>query len=452
MLLSLRSAFLFSFLIFAPFLAMAQTSVVKQGSGFTLMHKGQPYYIKGVGGTANMEIARSIGANSIRTWGIDHAGEILDEAQKNGLTVMMGLWLQHERDGFDYDDSVAVLKQFNHFKSFIDTFKNHPALLMWGIGNEVDLFYTNPNVWNAVQQIARYIHQVDPHHPTSTVTAGLDSMDVVYIKDRAPDIDIYGVNTYGDIAHVPADISRFGWSGPYMITEWGPNGYWESPQTPWKVAVEPTSTQKKSDYTERYQRYIAPFPSCLGSYAFLWGAKQEYTETWFGLFSKDNKRTEPIDALEYIFSGKQPSNPCPSIKEFSLDHKNASDGIRLKAGNRCEASVKASFPEEGYYHDTLSNSIITYDWKILGESEDKKSGGDREAEATRINTRFRGKRSPQVSFIAPDTPGAYRLFVFAYGNGKVACANIPFQVLPRSVEDGPAHLISFKRQKMEFLR
>ena len=39
-----------------------------------------------------------------------------------------------------------------------------------------------------------------------------------------------------------------------------------------------------------------------------------------------------------------------------------------------------------------------------------------------------------------------------YGHGKVAYANIPFQVVPRPAEDGPARPVSFKRQKMEFLR
>ncbi|MFM2135753.1 MAG: hypothetical protein RL021_1153 [Bacteroidota bacterium] len=443
---------LFNLSFFIPLLVSAQVSVVKQENGFILMRNGAPYYIKGVGGTVNMEFARSIGANSIRTWGIERAGEILDEAHKNGLTVMLGLWLQHERHGFDYDDSAAVQNQFNHFKSVIDTYKDHPALLLWGVGNEVDLNYTNPNVWYAVQQIARYIHETDPRHPTSTVTAGLDSMEVAYIRDRAPDIDIYGVNTYGDIAHVPADISRYGWNGPYMITEWGTNGYWESPLTPWKVSIEPTSTQKKTDYVERYRRYIEPFPACLGSYAFLWGAKQEYTETWFGLFSKDNLPTEPVDALEYVFTGNHPAYPSPAIRSFELDRKVAGDGIRLKAGNRYEASVLSSFPAVANTSDTLSNEVLTYDWKVLAESEDKKSGGDREAEASRQHIRFRNKHSPLVSFVAPDSPGSYRLFVNVYGHGKVAYANIPFQVIPRSAEDGPARPVSFKHQKMEFIR
>jgi beta-galactosidase/beta-glucuronidase len=139
--------------------------------------------------------------------------------------------VQHERHGFDYNDTLAVAKQLASFKATIDQFKNHPALLMWGIGNEVNLSYTNPKVWNAIQDIAKYVHQVDPNHPTTTVTAGLNRAEVEFVKQRAPDIDIFSVNTYGDIAEVPKNIANFGWTGPYMITEWGPNGHWESPTT-----------------------------------------------------------------------------------------------------------------------------------------------------------------------------------------------------------------------------
>ena len=154
--------------------------------GWEMLRDGKPYYVKGAGGDTHLDIVVNIGGNSIRTWGIDDAQTILDNAQKHGLTVMLGMWLQHERHGFDYSNKAKVEKQLNHFKSVIDQFKNHPALLMWGIGNEVDLFYSNTRVWDAIEDIAKYAHQVDPNHPTSTVTAGLDSMEVALIKQKAP--------------------------------------------------------------------------------------------------------------------------------------------------------------------------------------------------------------------------------------------------------------------------
>ena len=421
---------------------MAQTKVTKTEIGYQLLRNGKPYYVKGLGGEVNFDKMVEVGANSLRTWGVDAAQHVLDEAHKRGLTVMLGLWLQHERHGFDYDNTEKVLGQLNHFKSVVDKFKNHPALLLWGVGNELDLNYTNPNCWNAVQDIAKYIHQVDPNHPTSTVTAGLDSLEVAHILKRCPDIDIYCINTYGDIANVPANISKFGWKGPYMITEWGPNGYWESPKTSWGVSIEQTSTEKRNVYSERYKKYIEPNKNyCLGSYAFLWGAKQEYTETWFGLFSKDNKMTEPIDAIQEVFTEKPIMNPAPTIKSFVLNNQSTSDNIVLKAEGKNQAAFTVDLPK--------NMGSAKYNWRIIQESTDKKSGGDREEEATEISGLIKNGRSNAITFLAPKNPGQYRLFVSALYNDKLAYANIPFQVIARDENEKQAKAVQFKYVDMK---
>ncbi len=420
----------------------AQTKAVKTQMGFQLFRNGKPYYVKGLGGEVNFDKMVEVGANSLRTWGIDDAQKVLDEAHKRGLTVMLGLWLQHERHGFDYDNSDKVLTQLNHFKSIVDKFKNHPALLLWGVGNELDLNYTNPNCWNAVQEIAKYIHQVDPNHPTSTVTAGLDSLEVAHIVDRCPDIDIYCINTYGDIANVPDNVSKFGWKGPYMITEWGPNGYWESPKTTWGVSLEQTSTEKRNVYFDRYKKYIEPNKNyCLGSYAFLWGAKQEYTETWFGLFSKENKMTEPIDAIQEVFTEKEIWNPAPTIKSFSLNNKKATDNITLKSDSKNDAYFEVDLPKN------MGNA--KYKWRIIQESTDKKSGGDREDEATEIGGLIRNGKSNKITFLAPSTVGHYRLFVSVLYNDKLAYANIPFKVIERGENEKHTKAVQFKFADMK---
>ncbi|MFN5459440.1 MAG: glycoside hydrolase family 2 TIM barrel-domain containing protein, partial [Bacteroidota bacterium] len=205
-----------------------KVEIKKDGENWQLIRDGKPYYIKGAGGSVYMDQMVANGANSLRTWGAERAGEILDEAHKHGLTVMLGLWVQHERHGFDYDNKNKIQKQLIDFREIVLKYKDHPALLLWGVGNEVDLNYTNTNVWDAINDIAKMIHELDPNHPTSTVTAGLDSQEVVLINKKAPHIDIYGINTYADINYVKDNIRKFGWKGPYMITEWGPTGHWES--------------------------------------------------------------------------------------------------------------------------------------------------------------------------------------------------------------------------------
>jgi hypothetical protein len=432
------------FFVFPVNRLLAQTKVVKTELGFQLIRNDVPYYVKGVGGEGNYEKMVQIGANSVRVWGVENAESVLDEAQKKGISVMLGLWMNQERQGFDYDNSEKVQKQFNYYKTIIERYKNHPALLMWGIGNELDLDYKNPNAWNAVQDIAKFIHQADPNHPTSTVTAGLDSMDVVYIKERCPDIEILGINTYGDIGNVPKNIKNFGWDKPYMITEWGPRGYWEAPQTEWKVSLEQSSSEKRELYYNSYQNYIEPNKNyCLGSYAFYWGNKQEYTETWFGLFSKDNFPTEAVDALEENFKGEKVKNPAPSLSKISLNGKIAPENISLKAEEtyRAEAVLNSKDAE---------NKNVKFNWRILEESTDKKSGGDAEEEAQEIQGLIVSRiNSNSIKLRTPENPGNYRLFVTIKNNGKIAYANIPFRVLPRSASDKQAKFVKFKYTTMK---
>ena len=418
----------------------ANVKVIQTDTGYTFLVNNKPYYVRGVGGTVHLPVAASIGANSIRTWGVDDAQKILDEAHKYGLTVMLGMWLQHERHGFDYNNVAKVQNQFNHFKDIVNQFKNHPALLMWGIGNELDLNYSNTNVWFAVQDLAKYIHEVDTNHPTSTVTAGLDSLEVQLISSRCPDIDVYCINTYGDIGNVPKNIQHYGWNGPYMITEWGPNGHWESPTTQWGVSIEQTSSEKRQVYQERYQKYIWPNRArCLGSYAFLWGAKQEYTETWYGLFSKDDQITEPVDALEIAFKGIALKNPAPSIDSFTMNQQKMQDNVLLKTDFLYTAQV---YPK---LLATTKSVNLSYTWRIIQESTDKKSGGDFEQYAEEISGLIKqGKTTSKIAFRAPRSAGEYRLFVTIKGNQKVAYANFPFKVIEPSKTDKPSRLVKWK--------
>ena len=67
-----------------------------------------------------------------------------------------------------------------------------------GIGNEVDLKYSNFKVWETIEILAKFI-EVDPNHPTMTVIAGVDPSKAYYIKKYCPSVDILGLNVYGSI-------------------------------------------------------------------------------------------------------------------------------------------------------------------------------------------------------------------------------------------------------------
>lgn len=432
------------FLLALSTLTFAQpvpVEVVLTEEGYTLTRGGEPYYIRGAGGHTNLDELLVLGGNSIRTWSADDADEILEMAQEHGLTVMFGLWVQHERHGFDYNDEVAVQNQLERFRQVVMRYKDHPALLMWSVGNEVDLFYSNTKVWDAVQDIAAMIHEVDPNHPTTTVTAGLDSTEVYLIKTRAPDIDIYSVNTYGDLKNVPGSIKKYGWDGPFIIAEWGPNGHWEVDKTEWGAPLEQTSTEKAESYGRRYQDYIEAYRGqCVGSYVFLWGQKQETTSTWYGLFTAEGNPTEPLDQLYMAWQGEQPENMAPSVQSLQLDGRTASSSIYLKAQETYEALLDF----------TDDHNDVDVDWVVYSESSAQSAGGDAEASIPPLLGVLSRRRDNSVRLRAPEEEGAYRLFVFLTDDaGKTAYANIPFYVLPREESDPPARAVRFKEQTLD---
>lgn len=421
----MKSYLCYSLLAFAT-ATYAQTGPVKvevkQTDGrYQLLRAGKPYFINGAGGGQFPERIKAYGGNSIRTWGTGGADKVLAEANKNGLTVMLGLDVARERHGFDYNDPKAVAAQLQKLRADVLKYKDNPAVLFWGIGNELNLEYTNPKVWDAVQQIAQMIHEVDPNHPTSTVLAGCNKKEVEYIKAKCPAVDILSINTYAGLAAIPQQIRATGWTGPYVVAEWGPTGHWESPVTPWKASVEETSSQKAAVYQSRYESSVAKDKTqCLGTYVFLWGQKQERTPTWYGIFTEDGKESEVVDVMQYLWSGRWPQNRAPHLANFRLAGQQATDNVYLLPNQSYPVVATVTDPDK---------DPLTYRWELLPESTDLKSGGDRESRPAAIPGLVPTGAKAQTTLKAPAKAGAYRLFVYTYdGHDNVATANIPFYV------------------------
>lgn len=398
-----------------------KVEVRKSENGFQLFREGKPYFVKGAGGTSYLSRLAAYGGNSLRTWSTNNAKAILDSAQENGLTVMMGLALTPERHGFNYNDPIAVKKQFDRVKAEVLKYKDHPALLTWGIGNELNLSYKNPNVWKAVNDIAQMIHDVDPNHPTTTVIAGINKKEIDHIKATAPALDILAINTYGELAFLPEKVKKAGWNGPYMVTEWGPTGHWEGLQTEWNAPIEETSSEKAAVYESRYNYAIEKDKAnCLGSYVFLWGQKQERTPTWYGLFTAKGEESEVIDVMHYLWKGEFPRNKAPHVYGFQLNNLKANQNVYLKPNVNYKAQVIAVDPDRDQ---------LTYRWEILHEATKVGEGGDHEDKPETVKMDYKDEGNGKIVVTSPQKTGAYRLFVYVEdGNNKVATANIPFYV------------------------
>jgi exo-beta-1,3-glucanase (GH17 family) len=402
-----------------------KVEIAKTEDGYVLMRSGEPYVIRGAGmGRDDIERFARHGGNSIRTWSTRNdkqdTRELLDTAQAHGITVALGLSMTAERHGFDYDDPDAVAAQLADIREEVIKYKEHPALLFWLVGNELNHSYSNPAVWDAVNDVAEMIRELDPHHPVTTPISGFKPEVIAEIQARAPAVDFISVQLYGSLFGMPEKIADSGFDDAFMVTEWGTIGYWEMEKTSWGTPVELTSSEKAEVFRRAHNEVLEQLDGQLiGSYAFLWGQKQERTPTWFGLLTESGEGTEAIDVLHSTWTGARPENRAPRVNAILLDGKGHKDSVVLGAGKAYAASFDVADPD---------GDPLTYRWEVKPESESQKAGGDREERLPNLDGLLSATDTPETTITVP-SPGKYRLFAYAYdGQGHAAHANIPFLV------------------------
>ena len=387
-------------------------------NAWQLLRGGEPYLIKGAGGTHSLPELADAGANSIRTWSADNIGPLLDEAHSLGLSVTVGIWLGHERHGFDYQDETQVTEQLEKARQAVLRYKDHPAVLLWGIGNEMEGFESgdDPAIWTAVNDVAAMVKELDPAHPTMTVTAEIGGGRIESLHKNSPAIDIHGINSYGGAASLADRFAAGGASKPYVLTEFGPPGAWEVGKNKWGAAAEPTSTEKSEFYRQNYQRAVTDQEGlALGSYAFTWGFKMEATATWFGMFLSDGSRLGAVDVMTEIWSGKPPENLAPTVEPLLMDGP-----AEVDPHEKVRVRATITDPE---------GDPVRVRWVLRPESDEYVTGGDFRPNLPDIEGAILEGNLDGAVLRMPEEPGPYRLFLYAYDEaGNAATANMPLLV------------------------
>jgi hypothetical protein len=410
------------------------TSSVGQNKAVVIKHErenwkllvnGYPFFIKGVVGNDFLEKVKEYGGNSVRTG--CHKEE-LDKINDLGLNALVNLPAKAERDGMNYNDSSEINEQTAGIISIVEKLKKHPAVLMWAIGNELDyippLQPFNPKVWDAVNQAAKAIHSIDPDHPVMTVIGTSLMGKVADIVKRCPELDLLGINSYGDIYTLPDTLKKYGWEKPYVITEWGTDGYWEVAKTPWGAPFEQTGLEKYNCYRNKYLSITDPEnKKCLGSYVFYWsGFKQETTHTWFCMFDEKGLESPLVGLMHYLWTGQKARNGAPVVDSMNIGSFKRYQPVVVSPGSLLHSTVAAADPD---------GDKLSYIWEIRPEADYAAYAGQGEKVPEPLKGLISGK-TREVTFNAPSVAGPYRLFVYTFDNhGHFSTANLPFFVSPR---------------------
>ncbi len=326
------------------------TSVQGVAGAYHLERRGEPLYIKGIAYNPNHDWrdgfyplsrpvleedfrkVKALGANTIRRYSpsiFDY--NLLQMAEKAELHVLYGFWFD---PAVDYaQDRQEVAKYKREVVRRVQSLKDRNAILAWGIGNETwgllkQHFRPSylPQVRLAylqmIEEIAQEVKRIDPSRPVFTALEHSDKLPLALrsMQDHAPSMDWIGVNSYyeAQISQVDSLCKVFLPDRPYMISEFGPEGYWDYRFTPHNNAyqpLEPSSYEKAQDYYGKWTKYIEPHAGAnLGGIAFCWRDRMEETTTWFGLTDTKGRLRPAYVALQNAWLGTRDfSFPVPDV-------------------------------------------------------------------------------------------------------------------------------------------
>ncbi|WMI67642.1 glycoside hydrolase family 2 TIM barrel-domain containing protein [Mangrovimonas sp. YM274] len=403
----------------------ATVRIIETEKGYEIIRNGEPFYIKGAGGKPFFKELSEAGANTLRLYDTTNTAEILDEAQKYNIAVILDIWLpQYGKGNNLYKDAQFVKTMKAGVKKFVDQHKGHPALLMWNLGNELVYPVTlrDNEFIDTFNDMIDQIHEDDPNHPVSTTVAGGSRGQTLSIHLNSPQLDLVGYNIFGGLKNIKRNQKQLSLVinvMPYYITEWAGHGPWEHRNTQWSRLLEPTSAEKSEIYKRKYETYIESDEESLGSIAFYWGQKNEGTPTWFNIIDEEGRKSNVYYALKEVWSGEQFEEDAPEVSQILLNQKLDSDLQVYSTKDTLEAVLKLERPDSNYI----------FKWEVLKEGLGFGASSKRKLNMLNGDT-IAIHRKERIQFQAPKEEGAYRLMAYVYDdNQNFATANIPFFIV-----------------------
>jgi hypothetical protein len=385
--------------------------------------KFKNFQIKGVCGTARLDLASAYGANTIRTY-TPPSREQLDEYQRLGLKVIVGIWMPSDgenkgKDGkWDYDYRSRGDEHLKALEDTMDRIGNHPAILMWCFGNEV---HVNPAYLQTVNRMSELLHKKQPNQLTSLTMVNAPREKLALIKQHAPDLDVIGFNSYGHgaVGGAMKNLEEV-WGRAYYVSEFGPQGPWWGRKTAWGAFYEQSYDEKLADLRQSFTKIDAA-PRCLGSTMFLWGSWSQQLPTYFSAFLTPDISHRKVAEEELLltpmteefcnyWSGHYPTNRAPVLTKISIAGSKDGGDTVLQAGEQFNVSVKVA-------DSSIPIDQLRYRWWVLDKSG-KAVIGPKETE------------QPHVKLSAPTESGSnYNLMVYVVAPDKRASGfTVPVKV------------------------
>jgi hypothetical protein len=257
---------------------------------------------------ADMTMLKALGVNTVHGWDPAEFDEtLLDTAQRHGIGVIVPFDLDPE---LDYTDPAVRQRLHDQVLAWVARYRSHPALRMWGLGNEVLHKIVHP-AWvgpqdpqreqNAVAfsdwlvETADAIHAADPDHPVTYRSAEdafvpwVSAALILHGAEPRPWF-VWGINCYQDyLEHIMDHWPESGMPTAMWVSEFAPGGT--------ALPDRPAGFVRMWDYLRHHPDWV------LGGAVYAWTRNgPEGVDRTFGL-TDDGVPVDrgSLDALSGIF-------------------------------------------------------------------------------------------------------------------------------------------------------
>ncbi|HTL70853.1 MAG TPA: glycoside hydrolase family 2 TIM barrel-domain containing protein [Candidatus Eisenbacteria bacterium] len=266
----------------------------------------------------DFELMKRMGVNTIRWYVNDFKNQAAHKELLRDLTAGYGIRVAVGNKfgaytidsgasweaGTDYRDPEQRRRLLDSVRRMALEHKDEPYTLLWLLGNENNLPFTNTNAARfpeayatLVEEAAKLLHELDGRHPVAVVNG--DTKGIGLYRKYCPHVDIFGVNAYRG----PKGFgglwleAKKQWGGPVLVTEYGgsyANGLDEDAQ---------------ADYHKGCVSDIAANAAGRGAGNALGGFAFEWLDEWW-------KAGDPSSHAEKGTSGRQGTGGASWTQEY----------------------------------------------------------------------------------------------------------------------------------------
>jgi hypothetical protein len=262
-------------------------------------------------------LMRAAGINAVRTYETITESKVLDALHAAGIRVLNTVYAWG-------GDAPSVVD------ARVNAVKDHPAILMWVLGNEWNYngLYVGKSHAEALAMLneaAGRIRALDDRHPIATVYGELPSAQTIAAM---PSIDVWGINAYrglsfGDLFDRFAALS----DKPMFLGEYGADAY-DARQNRENQAAQADATRALTQEILDHGAAPGRDGPCLGGTIFEWADEwwkdgggspntqepggiapgggphpdQTFNEEWWGIVDIDRNPRPAYDALKALYT------------------------------------------------------------------------------------------------------------------------------------------------------